>query len=146
VKIECFNIDDEFLLNKSQIVDVIYEIIKLENCEINGELGIIFVDNSQIQELNKKFLNHDYPTDVIAFPIEDDKNYLEAEIYINVERAKDQAMNYKVTQREEIWRLMIHGVLHLLGYDDQLTEQKQIMIQKENIYLEKFGLNERRPS
>ncbi len=76
--------------------------------------------------MNKRFLHHDYVTDVITFPLETGK-VLEAEVYVNLDRARQQARDYRVSFGEEVARLVIHGVLHLLGYDDRTPRKAQQM-------------------
>ena len=116
----------------------------MENPRIDGEIRIVFVDNVKIHSLNKDYLGHDYPTDVISFPIEKENNFIEGEVYISIDKASEQAKDFDISQNEEIWRLIVHGVLHLLEYDDQIEEHKVIMKKKEDFYLATFGLKERR--
>jgi rRNA maturation RNase YbeY len=144
VNVDCFITVETFSINKQQVKDVIAKLTNLENPQVDGEIRIIFVDNKKIHSLNKDYLNHDYPTDVIAFPIEKANNFVEGEIYISIDEATKQASELNISQNEEIWRLLIHGVLHLLEYDDQLIEQRIAMKKKEDFYLTKFGLTARR--
>lgn len=85
-----------------------------------AELSFVLVDDRKIQRINKKFLRHDYVTDVITFPLEEHKT--NAEIYINVQQAARQARDYGVTLKNEMIRLLVHGTLHAYGYDD-LTQR-----------------------
>ncbi len=78
-------------------------------------LAIICTHNRFIRKINREFLKHDYATDVIAFPLGEDGG-VEAEIYINLDAARNQAREYGVTYTQEVQRLLIHGALHLLGY------------------------------
>jgi rRNA maturation RNase YbeY len=87
-----------------------------------------------MRQINKRFLNHDDVTDVIAFPLEDGMG-MDGEIYVNLDRAKSQAQEYRVSQLEETRRLLIHGVLHLLGYDDGTKKDRERMRKKEDVYL-----------
>lgn len=84
--------------------------------------------------MNKRFLGHDYSTDVIAFPL-DDLFGDDAEIYVNLDRAKSQARQYGVSMREEVRRLLIHGVLHLAGYHDKTTKEQTMMTLREDALL-----------
>jgi rRNA maturation RNase YbeY len=77
------------------------------------------------------FLGHDEPTDVISFPLEEEVR-LEGEVYVNLDRAKEQAKHFGVSFRNEVARLVIHGILHLVGYDDTTTEQARIMKSEED--------------
>lgn len=119
------------LANKSivQKIDNVLEHFKIKKAEIN----VIFVNDDEIHRINKEFLNHDYPTDVITFPFED--NNLEGEIYISVDTADMQAKEYKVTLTNELMRLAIHGTLHLIGYEDDTKEKKAEMSELEDKFL-----------
>jgi rRNA maturation RNase YbeY len=91
-----------------------------------GRISVVFIDSRRCRALNKRFLHHDYVTDVITFPLETGK-VLEAEVYVNLDRARQQARDYRVSFGEEVARLVIHGVLHLLGYDDRTPRKARLM-------------------
>jgi len=100
---------------------------------------VIFAGNDLICDLNKKYLQHDYPTDVIAFALganEIDGKVNIGEIYIGVEVAKQQAEEYSVSLTNEIKRLAAHGALHLAGYDDSTAELREQMRRLEDKYIE----------
>lgn len=97
-------------------------------------VNVIYLNNKEIHEINKDFLNHNYPTDVITFEIE--AKPLLAEIYIGVDIALEQSKEYNVSLQNEILRLGIHGALHLCGYNDKTSEQQKLMTQLENKYLD----------
>ena len=88
-------------------------------------VSVAFVDDSYIQQLNKTYLNRDRPTDVLAFPIDEyDSQHkgpekILGDIYISLDRAKEQSVDYQVSLDEEIARLMLHGLFHLLGYSHE---------------------------
>jgi probable rRNA maturation factor len=98
-------------------------------------LAIVFTHNRAIRKINREFLKHDYITDVIAFPLGEDGG-VEGEIYINLDAARKQARNYGVTYTDESRRLLIHGALHLLGYDDTTMRKKKKMSEREDMYVE----------
>ncbi len=104
----------------------------------NGILSIVFVNDSEIQNLNLGFLGKERPTDVIAFPLDDEADEIWGEIYISVDRAREQAKTYNVTIHEELARLVIHGILHLLGFKDHTCSERKKMTDKENQYLLRF--------
>lgn len=91
----------------------------------NAELSFVLVNDRTIRAINKKFLKHDYVTDVITFPLE--LNEVNAEIYINGQQAKRQAKENSVTVNNEMIRLVVHGTLHAIGYDDTTSEEKKMM-------------------
>ena len=98
-------------------------------------ISLILVDNAFITNLNKRYLKKTTPTDVIAFDYSEQEKVVSGEIYISYQRIKDNAENYNQKIVNEIHRVVIHGVLHLVGYDDITKNQKEIMTQKEDYYL-----------
>lgn len=99
-------------------------------------LSIVFVTDDFLYDLNVKYLNHDYYTDIITFDYSNDRtNAINGELYISLERAKDNAKDLQITLQDEVRRLLIHGVLHLCGYEDSTPASKQIMRSKEDHYL-----------
>ena len=110
------------------------KIIYKKERKINPALAVIFTNNRFIRKINKEFLSHDYSTDVIAFPSGEDGD-IEAEIYINLDAARNQAKKYNVTYTQEVRRLLIHGALHLLGYNDKTQRERNKMVVREELYL-----------
>jgi len=106
----------------------------------NAELSFVIVNDRTIRTINKKFLNHDYVTDVITFPLE--VKAVVAEIYINAQQAKRQSKENNVTVKNEIMRLIIHGTLHAIGYDDTspVTQKRMHSIQER--YVSALSLKE----
>ncbi|UCE05971.1 MAG: rRNA maturation RNase YbeY [bacterium] len=101
-----------------------------------AEINIILANDKYIIKLNQDFLNKDITTDVLSFNLEDEPhNQIEGEVYVNIEQIKRQARDFQVTFREELFRILIHGVLHLIGFNDQKDEEKAIMTKKEDNYL-----------
>lgn len=101
-----------------------------------SEIGIVFVDERKIKDLHKKYLQRDYITDVISFRLDEEEGRVEGEVYVCIDQAKRQAREYGVSFRQEVSRLVIHGILHLLGYDDSTREQRSVMKKKEDAYVE----------
>jgi rRNA maturation RNase YbeY len=97
-------------------------------------LSVVFVGHSTMRRINRVFLGHDYSTDVISFPLRDGWG-VDAELYINLDRAKTQARQYRVPFSHEVRRLLIHGTLHLLGYDDTTTAKRKRMQRQEEFHL-----------
>lgn len=143
MKIECLTTGDNSYIPDDQAKRIIGELIKEEKPNLDGEIRFIFIEDEYSRKINKQYLNHDYPTDVISFPFESTNQYVEGEVYVNVEQAAEQAADYKVSLEEEVWRLMIHGILHLLGENDSTSSEREKMRQKEDHYLAKFELLER---
>lgn len=105
-------------------------------------ISVVFVGSRYIRSINKQFLNHDYITDVIAFPFDDGLG-IDGEVYVNLDRAKTQAREYGVAFLEEVRRLLIHGTLHLLGYSDATARTKDRMKKKEDYFLDKLSNKKR---
>jgi probable rRNA maturation factor len=118
-----------FRLKESRsVLNMIEKVIRKEN-KIPGDLNFIITADEPIRAINKEFLGHDYYTDVIAFD-ESEGNKVNGEIYISIDTVKRNAVVYKVNLREELIRVMIHGTLHLCGYDDKTEVERDIMISK----------------
>ncbi|MCP4724860.1 MAG: rRNA maturation RNase YbeY [bacterium] len=116
-------------------VETAVELVCSSEKLFKGEISIIFAGDTKIRELNKRFLNHDRSTDVIAFSLEDDGEPLEGEIYICTDTAGSQAEEYSVTYENELLRLIIHGTLHLCGYEDSTEPEKAEMLELGEDYL-----------
>jgi rRNA maturation RNase YbeY len=116
-----------------EISRALHFIFKEENKEFPA-LAVICTNNRFIRKINKEFLAHDYSTDVVAFPLGKDGD-VEAEIYINLDAAKNQAKKYNVAYTQEVRRLLIHGALHLIGYSDKTQREKNKMSIREEFYL-----------
>jgi probable rRNA maturation factor len=102
-----------------------------------GSITVVFVNDSLSRRLNRRFLAHDRPTDVIAFPLGEEPN-LDGEIYVNLDKARRQARTYHVTVADEIARLIIHGTLHLLGYDDRTRAKALRMKAREDLLVDRL--------
>jgi rRNA maturation RNase YbeY len=109
-----------------------------EKCDIDV-VNILFCDDKTITEYNKKYLKHNYETDIITFKY-DEKDYLESDIIISMESVKRNSFTFKSTYLNELFRVIIHGILHLSGMDDKTKPQKLSMRKKENFYLKSIGL------
>ena len=99
------------------------------------ELTVVFTDDSDIQSLNKRYRDKDYPTDVLSFP-DDDPRYL-GDIVISLEKASLQAKEYGHTLNDEVAFLVCHGFLHLNGYDHETSEEEKEMFSKQNAILDR---------
>jgi len=107
-------------------------------------VSVVFVGSRFIRRINRRYLRHDYVTDVIAFPLGEGKNTpLEGELYVNLDRAKSQAREYGISFTEEARRLLIHGALHLLGYTDSGSRKKAQMTERENLLLARLSASNR---
>jgi rRNA maturation RNase YbeY len=121
------------LQNESDMMHWISETIKSENCEID-EISYIFCSDEYLLEKNIKYLNHDTLTDIISFDYSVGKR-ISGDIFISIDRVKDNAKTFKTNFDNELHRVIIHGILHYCGYKDKTKEDKLLMRSKENFYL-----------
>lgn len=133
-KVSVFNVTDYKRLPRKLIVATIERVMNYFHKK-NFSLNVIYTTRNEILKLNRKFLNHNYITDVITFNLSDGDNFLIGEIYICVFQAKKQAKEYRVSLRNELTRLAIHGALHLLGFDDSTLDNREKMYKLENKFL-----------
>ncbi len=101
------------------------------------ELHYFFIDDNSQRQINSEFLEHDYNTDVITFDYSREKS-LAGEVYIAIDTVKRNSLNYKTNFRQEYLRVMIHGLLHLMGYNDKTKREIKVMREKEDYYLSKM--------
>ncbi len=128
----------EFSLdNYESYSEWISDIINLEGFEL-GELTYIFCDDAYLHKLNVEFLDHDTLTDILTFNYNLHKQ-INGEIYISIERVKDNSVDFKTNFDDELRRVMIHGVLHLCGYADQSTDEEREMRAKEDDAIDRFN-------
>ena len=121
--------------NVSLVEEIAHRVIDLKKVDF-GEVSIIFGSDELISSLKKEFFHKDQWTDVIAFRLNDyDEKDLDGEIYISLPRAKENAMSFNEPYEKEVTRLIIHGFLHLLGFDDESDEEKKEMTKLENEFL-----------
>ena len=131
--IQFYSEDTDFILEEQQRLTArILEVVKKEALTIEA-ISYIFCSDSYLLEINKKHLNHDYYTDVISFPYSTDP--IEGDIFISVDRVRENAKNLSVDFIQELHRVMLHGLLHFIGYGDKTEEETLIMRAKENEYL-----------
>jgi len=104
-------------------------------------INLVLISDAIITDIHNKYLHDNSPTDVISFDLSEDfEEYNEGEIYISIDRARAQAGEFAVTFKSEFYRLITHGILHLIGYDDLTEIDRQAMREQENKILKKFNL------
>jgi rRNA maturation RNase YbeY len=129
-------------LRRAPISSSVEQVLKGERIR-QADINVVLVSDQELLEMNREHLQHDYFTDVITFPLE--ASPLEGEIYISIDRAREQAGEYGVGLYDEVRRLAIHGALHLAGYDDRTVEERQRMSLLEDRYLGSHGGQKRIP-
>jgi rRNA maturation RNase YbeY len=109
------------------------------NNRVPGEISFIFCSDEQLLEINKTYLKHFYYTDVITFNY-NEKDIIHGDVYISVDRIEENARNFNEPFRKELLRVMVHGVLHLLGKDDSSAEERNRMHELEDLYLKQISI------
>jgi probable rRNA maturation factor len=112
----------------------ISKVLELEG-STPGDINIILTSDKNLRDINVKYLARDYYTDIITFDYSGE-DYISGDLYISLDRVRENAKNYKEVEQRELWRVIAHGVLHLLGYGDSDEQEKKIMRDKENFYLD----------
>ena len=125
---------DKIKIN-SQILKKLSSLVFVSESFNVGMVTYIFTDDNSLSSLKKKFFGLDVFTDVMAFNLEDESNELEGEVYISFDRVKDNAKAFNVDLEQEFKRVIIHGTLHLVGYEDKSSLEKNIMTKLENKYI-----------
>lgn len=128
----------KFRIHKTGEIKKFLEKVITDERKIPGDLKFIFTDDETEMKINRKFLGHNYYTDVISFDYSDG-NKINGEIYISIETLKRNAIIYNAGLKEELLRVMIHGVLHLCGYNDDDKKSKEIMFGRQEELLMEFG-------
>ena len=145
MKIEIFN---ETKDNLDEYIDTIKKVLVhgLDKLKVGDvTFNIIFVNNDYIHKLNKEYRNIDRETDVITFALEDDKTFnpeerILGDIYISIDKAKSQSIEYGHSLMRELCFLSVHGMLHLLGYDHMNKEDERVMFKLQEDILDEMGI------
>lgn len=141
LKLEITDLQKFHPINKSKIKKLVAGVLKAEKEGENAELSVVFVDNKRMKEINRTFLRHNYATDVLSFPYQGHslKNNINGEIIISVEMAAKLAQKRGYSIEGEVALYLVHGLLHLLGYDDKQKGDAKKMHQREGELLSNFG-------
>lgn len=140
-KIDFFFEDTEPLkLKKTHIKKAVKQLIDNE-IKKAGDISVIFCSDKYLLDMNKKYLNHNYYTDIITF------NYVEGDtisgdLFISIERVKENALKFQSVWKKELYRVIFHGVLHLVGYNDKTPDESKIIREKEDMYLSEVDFSE----
>lgn len=123
-----FRWEDETLLS-----DWINSVARSEDRTIEN-FSVVFCSDAVLLQINKQYLNHDFYTDIVTFDLSE-TDAIDGEIYVSLDRIRDNANTHQVSAETELCRVIIHGLLHLIGYDDKTEELKQLMQSKEDACL-----------
>jgi len=122
---------------RTLVKEVIRDLFKKEKTKLE-QLRYIFCSDEYLLQINKEHLNHNYYTDIITFDLSESSTATIGEIYISVDRVRDNAQNYEASFKHELLRVIFHGALHLCGYKDKSTKEEQLMRKAEDKYLKYF--------
>lgn len=126
-----------YLTQKKKLKLFIEYLFKMEKKTLNS-LTFVFCSDSKLLDINKQYLKHNYFTDIITFDLTEKGSGIVGEIYISIERVKENARNHKVSFKSELHRVIFHGALHLCGYKDKSVAQQKIIRNKEDFYLAQY--------
>ena len=137
INVNCTNETSLTVVNNDIVADIAKRVLESMNV-IDADLTFIFASDKLLSVLKRKFFNKDHLTDIIAFRLNNySEKFIEGEIYISLQRVKENSSQFNQPYQKEISRLVIHGCLHLMGYDDKTSYGKKNMTMLENKYLTK---------
>ena len=146
-KVELFNQTEKEITELDTVLKVLDSALKKENLD-NVSFNLIIVDNEYIHELNRTYRNIDRETDVITFALEDEDSIILpsdervlGDIYISIDKAESQALEYGHSLLRELSFLAVHGFYHLLGYDHMTEDDEKVMFKKQEEVLEEYGIS-----
>ena len=125
------------LSERGELKTFLNDLVIKEKKKLN-HLNYIFCSDKSILEINRKYLNHDFYTDVVTFDLSSTHGEILGDIYISVDRIRDNAKNLGLPVTTELYRVMFHGLLHLCGYNDKTENQRKLMRRKEDFYLDLY--------
>jgi rRNA maturation RNase YbeY len=126
------------VLKKNLLKNYIRDIIANEGFR-QGEISLIFCSDEYLLDVNRKYLKHDFFTDIITFNYSEDK-VISGDLFISLDRVRENAEKFSVSFAQELMRVVFHGILHMTGFDDKSGEEQVRMRKRENDYLQKFNL------
>ena len=136
--ISFFSEDIEFTLkDKAKVRNWIAETVKAEGFKRIAELSFVFCSDTYLLAINKEYLDHDTYTDIVTFDTSEGEDVIAGDIFISVDRTRENAAKFAVSDTDELHRVLIHGILHLCGFLDKTKTDKELMTAKENEYLAK---------
>ena len=124
----------EFRLSRLKVRKWLKSVVELEGKKV-GDISIVFCSDEYLLKMNNDYLNHDNFTDVITFDYNVGGSVIYGDIFISIDRVRENANTLKVSFSDELHRIIVHGVLHLLGYSDKSRAERVAMEEKENYYL-----------
>jgi rRNA maturation RNase YbeY len=132
------NIDNKYIIKEKRKINSWIKLCVAEEGKKINTISFNICGDEYILQLNNESLQHDYYTDIITFELNEKNEPIEGDIYISIDRVKDNAKTLNIPFITELQRVLIHGVLHLCGYKDKSTKEEKQMREKENYYLNKI--------
>ena len=140
IEIEIANRQSNLSIDKNRMIDAARQVLQGESID-RATISIAVVDDQAIHQLNRRYLNHDYATDVLSFQLDSSRDgQLLGEIVMSAETAIENGARFNLPAGDELLLYVVHATLHLLGYDDHLPEDREKMQQLESRYLAPFGI------
>jgi probable rRNA maturation factor len=140
--VECNNEQIAHKIDQRQLLAAARQVLKSAGIK-RGEISLAVVSDERMHALNRQYLNHDYPTDVLSFVLEEDSGYLDGEVIVSADYAAREAARLGWSTNDELTLYVVHGMLHLVGYDDTTDDAKQQMRAAERTQLAALGLTPR---
>lgn len=134
-----FNYQTPISIKQVRKLKAFIEHLILAEKRIPGPLSFVFCTDEYLLSINKQYLNHHFYTDIITFDLSTSKKVISGELYISIDRIKENAKEFKTTTTNELQRVMFHGVLHLCGYKDKSPKDIKLMRTKEDQYLKLYS-------
>ena len=142
IEVELSNQQTAIEADAAPLIDMVRRVLQGEGTT-SAVISVALVNDDTIHRLNRQFLGHDYATDVLSFPLGQEDGHLEGEIVVSAETAARQAERYAWSPADELLLYLVHGSLHLAGYDDAADDERQEMRNREAEYLGQVGLKPR---
>jgi probable rRNA maturation factor len=134
-----FNENIRFTLKDKKKIRSWIRTTVLEYHFVTGDINFVFCDDDYLSNINVKYLKHNTLTDIITFSLSNNKDILSGDIYISIPRVKENAEKFKVAFENELHRVIIHGILHLIGFNDSTQKEKSEIRKREDLCLSMLG-------
>ena len=143
IKIELTNQQEQHSVDEERLIEAVRSVLQEEGLK-RAEISIAVVDDPTIHELNVQYLKHDYPTDVLSFVLQREEDYVDGELIVSADTAAAQSIRYGWQAADELLLYVIHGALHLVGYQDGSETEVAEMRTREDYFLAQHGLEPHR--
>ena len=143
IEIELTNQQDQHPVDEELLIEAVRSVLYEEGIK-RAEISIAVVDDPTMHQLNVQYLNHDYPTDVLSFILQQEKGFVDGELIVSADTAAAQAVRYGWQTADELLLYVIHGSLHLVGYEDATETEIAAMRSREDYFLDQHGLEPHR--